>query len=229
MSDYIKQGIKVCLRLNPGDDTAIFRIRAADDVLRLLADAHESEFTMNTLATATEHSRSTVWRAVNLLDELGVVTMRETPQRKYVSISHSALQKDDPILGIEQPEYRAPLRAFVERIEGALGDADDVSQLVGVLVFGSVARGEADRKSDIDVFVLVEGDRTVARRVVSTVASELGEEPFDGDRYTFEPFVETKASACRADEKLKEMFREGITVHGGDAMQRVRTAVLSGE
>lgn len=43
----------------------------------------------------------------------------------------------------------------------------------GVLVFGSVARGEAGRKSDIDVFVLVNGDRTTARQVVSSVVEAL--------------------------------------------------------
>ncbi|AFK19566.1 HTH domain-containing protein [Haloferax mediterranei ATCC 33500] len=229
MSDEAKQHIKVCLPVTPGDDSKIFRLHAADDVLRLLVDAHQSEFTLKELSEITDRSRSTVWRAVEFLDGLGVVRVRETTQRKYVSIDPAHLQKDDPILGIEQTEYHAPVRAFVENVETAVENSDEVDQLLGILVFGSVARGEADRKSDVDVFVLVDGDRTTARRVVSNVAGELGEERFDGDRYTFEPFVESEESALRAGEKLREIFREGVTVYGGDEFQRIRTEVMSGE
>ncbi len=125
---------------------------------------------------ATDYSRSTIWRAVELLEGVDVVRIRETPQRKYVSIDSAHLQKDDPILGIQQPEYHEPLRSFIDRVARAIENTDGVEQLLGVLVFGSVATGSADRKSDIDVFVLLDGDRTVARRVVTEVATELGEE-----------------------------------------------------
>ncbi|MDS0300212.1 nucleotidyltransferase domain-containing protein [Halogeometricum sp. S1BR25-6] len=229
MSHETKRDINVCFKIAPGDDTRVFRLRAADTVLRHLIDAHKSEFTLKELTDVTGHSRSTVWRAVEFLEDLGVLQVRETTQRKYVAIDPAQLQKDDPILGIEQTEYHAPMRSFIERVEDAIEDADDVDQLLGVLVFGSVARGEADRKSDIDVFVLVDGDRTVARRTITDVANELGEERFDGDRYTFEPFVESDESAHRAGEKLRDIFRDGITVYGGDEFQRVRTEVLNSE
>ncbi|WP_396613286.1 nucleotidyltransferase domain-containing protein [Haloferax sp. S1W] len=229
MSDETKQRINICLPVTPGGDSKIFRLHAADDVLRLLVDAHQSEFTLKELSEMTDRSRSTVWRAVEFLDELDVVQVRETAQRKYVSVDPARLQKDDPILGIEQTEYHAPVRAFVENVETAVEKSDEVDQLLGILVFGSVARGEADRKSDVDVFVLVDGNRTTARRVISNVASELGEERFDGDRYAFEPFVESEESALRAGEKLRELFREGVTVYGGDEFQRIRTKVMSGE
>lgn len=229
MSDETKQHINICLPVTPGDDAKIFRLHAADDVLRLLVDAHQSEFTLKELSETTGRSRSTVWRAVEFLDGLGVVRVRETTQRKYVSIDPERLQKDDPVLGIEQTEYHAPVRAFVENVETAVENSEEIDQLLGVLVFGSVARGEADRKSDVDVFVLVDGDRTTARRVVSNVASELGEERFDGDRYAFEPFVESEESALRAGDKLREIFREGVTVYGGDEFQRIRTKVMSDE
>ncbi|GGC71790.1 helix-turn-helix domain-containing protein [Haloferax sulfurifontis] len=229
MSDKTKQGINICVPVTPGDDAKIFRLHAADDVLRLLVDAHQSEFTLKELSEVTDRSRSTIWRAVEFLDELGVVRVRETTQRKYVSIDPERLQKDDPVLSIEQTAYHAPVRAFVENVETAVEDSDEVDRLLGVLVFGSVARGDADRKSDVDVFVVVDGDRTTARRVVSNVASQLGEERFNGDRYTFEPFVESEESALRAGEKLLEIFREGITLYGGDEFQRLRTEVMSSE
>lgn len=170
-----------------------------------------------------------MWRAVDLLDSIGAVRIRETPQRNYVAINPERLQKDDPILAIEQAEFHAPIRAFAERIQAALTDADDVSELLGIVVFGSVARGNADRQSDIDLFVVVEGDRTTARRVVTDVVADLQNQRFDGDRFEFEPYVESAESARRAGSKLREIFGEGVTIYGTDFLQSLRKAVAADE
>ncbi|WP_345786348.1 nucleotidyltransferase domain-containing protein [Halobellus salinisoli] len=224
-----KRDIKICIDAYPTTEGTIFRIRAADEILRLLADAHETEFTIPDLVNATEVSRSTVWRAVELLDDIGALQIRETPQRNYVSIDPTRLQKDDPILAIEQSEFHAPLRAFVERAQTALIDMSDVDAVLGITVFGSVARGEADRQSDIDVFVVVEGDRTSARRAIADVCAELRTERFDGDRFEFEPYVESVNSARRAGSKLREILTEGVTVYGGPKYHTLRKEVLADE
>jgi predicted nucleotidyltransferase len=229
VSEITKQGVTVCIDADHRSDTTIFRIGAADDILRLLADAHETEFTIPELVEATDVTRSTVWRAVDLLDSIGAVQIRETPQRNYVSIDSDRLQKDDPILAIEQSEFHAPVRAFVNRVEAALADADDVEELLGIVVFGSVARGEADRQSDIDAFVLVDGNRTTARRVVTDVVAELRTQRFDGDRFAFEPYVESTESARRAGSKLASIFTEGITIHGSDQLDSLRKVVVADE
>ncbi|TKX52437.1 nucleotidyltransferase domain-containing protein, partial [Halorubrum sp. SP9] len=70
--------------------------------------------------------------------------------------------------------------AFVTRVEATLTNADNIDNLLGIVIFGSVARGEADRQSDIDCFVVVDGDRTTARRQVTDVVAELQSERFDG-------------------------------------------------
>jgi predicted nucleotidyltransferase len=225
----MEQVISVRIDISPGEETRVFRIGAADTILRLLVDAHEGEFTIPELVDATGTARSTVWRAVDLLDTIGAVHIRETPQRNYVSIDPSRLHKDDPILAIDQPEFHAPIRAFVTRVQDAVAEAAAVDDLLGILVFGSVARGEADRRSDIDLFVVVDGDRTSARRLVTDVVGQLGEQRFDGDRFDFEPYVESAESAQRAGPKLREIFDEGITVYGGDRLQSVRKAVFADE
>lgn len=229
MSDSVTQTPRVCIDAGPAVDEAVFRVGAADDILDLLVDAHEAEFTIPELVDATGASRSTVWRAVDLLDALGALQVRETPQRNYVSIDPDRLQKADPLLAIPQSEFRAPVRAFVDRVREAVNGSTEADDLLGVVVFGSVARGEADRRSDIDLFVLVDGDRTAARRAVTDVVAALSEERFDGDRFAFEPYVETPASARRAGGKLREILAEGITVAGGDELQAVRKEVMAGE
>jgi predicted nucleotidyltransferase len=221
--------MKVCMGVNPADDSDIFRIGAADEILRLLVDAHEEEFTIPELVEATEVTRSTVWRAVDLLDSLDILRIRETPQRNYISIDPGILKKDDPILTIEQPTFHEPVRAFVQKVRDVIGSSDEVHALVGIVLFGSVARGEADRKSDIDLFVVIDGDRTVARRLVADVVEDLQETRFDGDRYEFEQYVESVESASRAGKKLQEIFDEGITIYQDTGLQDVRKAVFTDE
>lgn len=224
-----KRGIKVCIDVMPDEETTVFRTETADEVLRLLVDAHETEFTIPELVDTTGASRSTVWRAVELLDSIGVVRIRETPQRKYVAISPERLQKDDPILAIQQSEFHEPIRAFVDRIQDRLATDDGVNDIIGIVVFGSVARGEADRQSDIDLFVVVEGDRTSARRVVTDVVADLRQERFDGDRFDYEPYVESIESAKRAGSKLQDIFEEGVTVYGDERLQSLRKTVFVDE
>jgi len=225
----MERSVRICIDVDPADDTRLFRNQAADTILRLLVDAHETEFTVPELVNETGAARSTVWRAVNLLEEIGAVQVRETPQRNYVSIDPERLQKDDPILAIPQTEFHDPVRAFVNRVQTAISLTDDVQELLGVVVFGSVARGEADRQSDIDLFVLVEGNRTAARRLVTEEVADLREVRFDGDRFDVEPFVESSVSARRAGAKLTEVFGEGITIHGSEALQELRKEVINDE
>ncbi|GAB3689568.1 hypothetical protein GCM10028857_25060 [Salinarchaeum chitinilyticum] len=228
MSDSEKQGISVRVDVY-GRDDGLFRYEAADEVLRVLVDTHDAEFAIPELVDATGKARSTVWRAVDLLDDAGVVRIRETPQRNYVRVDPERLVKDDPVLAIDQPEFHDPVRAFLEAVQTAIADSDDVHDLLGVIVFGSVARGEADRRSDVDLFVVVEGNRTSARRVVADVTETLEERRFDGNRFAFESHVETAASATRAGEQLEEIFEDGIAIYGGDRLASLRAAVQSDE
>ena len=101
-------------------------------------------------------------------------------------------------------------------------------------MFGSVARGEADRKSDVDIWVLVENhdDLLQARRTVTDIAVELGESQFgeDGDRYEFEVLVESVESAMshgKADDRIGEIFAEGVVIEDSEALERVKNDVIS--
>ncbi len=112
--------------------------------------------------------------------------------------------------------------AFVERVD------DEVPSIAGILCFGSVARGEADRASDIDVFVLVgeDEDTVSARRTVSDVVRGLEEEPIDGDRYEFEVFVESPESARKRGEDLRPILQEGIPLVESETFRRVKRDVF---
>jgi uncharacterized protein len=62
----------------------------------------------------------------------------------------------------------AALDEYVQRLRARLGAA-----VVGLRLFGSKARGDSREDSDIDVAVLVQGDRLAAEDVAIDVAFEV--------------------------------------------------------
>lgn len=177
-----QQSVRITVDLPSDEDERLFRLDAADAVVRLLAASPQREIGVSALADELSVARSTAWRAVKLLASAGVVSVRETPQRHYVSVNADRVEPVDPVATIPQPSFREPVRTFRDRVQTVIDGTDAVDRVVGVVVFGSVAQGTADRRSDVDVFVVVDGDRTTARRLVTDVASELDDRRFQPPR-----------------------------------------------
>jgi len=205
----------------PFPDERVFRYQAMQDVLSRLIEEPYNEFTIGQLAEMVDGNQATVSKAVKLLGELGTVQTRKEGRKQYVSIHRDRLTKPDPVLSIPQSEFHKPIRTFVDRVQ------EEISRLVGVLVFGSVARGTADRASDIDVLVFVEDDKTQTRRTVQSIVSTLQETKFDGNRYTFEALVETTESAKRIGDRLRQQFDEGLILIGSDQLSDIRAEVYA--
>ena len=96
-------------------------------------------------------------------------------------------------------------------------------------MFGSVARGDADRASDIDIQVIVENDLTKARRELQNVRQNIEEQKFDGNRFEMQLLVESVGSVENYGEKLREIFSEGIALYSTDELDSVREVIFSGE
>lgn len=205
----------------PFPDERVFRYQAMQDVLSRLIEEPYDEFTIGQLAKMIDGNQATVSKAVKLLKQLGTVQTRKEGRKQYVSIHRDRLTKPDPILSIPQSDFQKPVRAFVDRIR------EETDSLVGVLLFGSVARGTADRASDIDLLVFVEADKTQTRRTVQSIVSTLQETKFDGDRYTFEVLVETAGSAKRIGDRLRQQFDEGLILVGSGELSDIRAEVYA--
>ncbi|MFC7081602.1 nucleotidyltransferase domain-containing protein [Halorussus caseinilyticus] len=108
---------------------------------------------------------------------------------------------------------------------------DEVASVAGIVCFGSVARGEADRVSDIDAFVLVDNDDELvtARRTISDVKRDLEADSIDGQRYEFEVFVESEESARNRGDDLQPILKEGIALHETETFDRVKRDVFGGD
>lgn len=205
----------------PFPQDRVFRYQAMQDVLSLLIEEPYEEFSVSRLATMVDANQATVSKAVRLLGELGPIQTRRDGRKHYVSVDRDRLTKPDPVLSIPQSEFHKPVRAFVDRVRGEL------DRLAGIVLFGSVARGEADRASDIDLLVIVDEEKTQARRTVQSAVKTLEETKFDGNRYTFEVLVESVDSAMRIGDRLQEQFEDSITLAGSNELSAVRKEVYA--
>ncbi|MFW6437017.1 MAG: nucleotidyltransferase domain-containing protein [Halococcoides sp.] len=177
------------------------------------------QYTIRELGRLTDTAAQSVKRAVDVLEANGMVVVETTGNRRLVGIDRSRVNTpDDPVLRIPQPEFHSPVRAALDRIRDELGVVE------GVLVFGSVARGRADRQSDIDLWVLAD-DRADQHRA-NELAKELGQERFDGNRYEFQILVETKASARRQVDRLEDVFTDAITLVDTEPLRDIKQEVI---
>ncbi|MDY6765497.1 MAG: nucleotidyltransferase domain-containing protein, partial [Halobacteria archaeon] len=148
---------------------------------------------------------------------------RQEGRKKLISANRDRFHNpEDPLLSIPQEEFRTPIKEFLEKVKKNEG-----GNLVGVILFGSVARGEADRASDIDLQVIVENDLTESRQELHDIRQEMEDRRFDGERYEFQVLVESVESAESYGEKLQEIFSEGITLYATDRLDQVREVIFS--
>lgn len=207
----------------PFPEDRVFRYQAMQDILEVLIDQPYAEYSMSELATLTGANKGTISKAVTLLCELDVVESARDGRTRQVRINRERLTKSDPVLSIPQPEFHQPVQAVLQRLR------NELDELVGVVLFGSVARGEADRASDIDLLVIVDDDKTAARRTVQSVVNDLEDQRFEGNRYTFQPLVESTDSVKRIGDQLRPQFDDGITLVGSDQLSELRTEVYVNE
>lgn len=217
-----KESISIELQY-PFPEDRVFRYQAMQDVLDVLIDQPYAKYSMSELASLTGANKGTISKAVKLLSELDIVETAPDGRTQQVQINRERLTKPDPVLSIPQGEFHQPVQAFLRQVQ------DKLDELVGVVLFGSVARGEADRASDIDLLVIVDEDRTEARRTVQSVVSELEDQQFEGNRYTYQPLVESTDSVQRIGDQLRPQFDDAITLVGSDQLSELRTEVYADE
>lgn len=213
----------VILRI-PLPTQQVFRYQAADDILELLYRNPHREFTVTQLRETTDHGGKSVDNALAILGTLDLIQRRNDGRKSLVRIDQTRIQKpDDPILEIPQEEFRTPIQAFLD--EATQRQAEN---LVAVILFGSVARGNADRASDIDIQVVVADELLQARRDLQSIRQNIEERRFDGNRYEIQLLVESVESAKNYGEKLQEIFSEGIELYATEAFADVKEVVFDG-
>jgi len=207
----------------PAQDTGLFKSQAVHDVLSFLSRYHEDEFSITELADAVDYSRPTITKAVDTLVANDLVTDRRDGNTRLTQINRGRLSRpDDPLLEIPQAEFHAPVRTALEQL------LDQLDAVIGVVLYGSVARGDADRRSDVDLWVLVTEDRMANQRTANTVRQDLETQEFDTGRYAYEIDVEALPAVPNYTEGLQEILSDGIVLHDTDKFETVREMVFHG-
>jgi len=96
---------------------------------------------------------------VNVLSANDLVVESPESNRRPVQINRQRLSiPDDPILRIPNQSITNPSKPRFPELR------ENINDVVGIILYGSVARGEADRRSDIDLWVLTRSGRTASQR-----------------------------------------------------------------
>ncbi len=214
------EGTYVCLPIPLGDREA-FRHRATADILHVLAENPNTTFSNRELHRVTDRGMSSVNAAVLSLEALGIIHVDRDGRSNAVQInSERFVHSDDPITTIPQPEFHDPVRAVRDRLINRIGDH------AAIVLFGSVARGDADRASDIDIFVVVDDGRMAAQRVAHGIEDEISSTQFKGDRFEPHIVVETRDSAVTHD-RIRDVLVDGITLHDASVLDAVKQEVFA--
>lgn len=207
----------------PLPDQRLFRNQATEDILLLLLRNPHTEFTVTEIRNITEHGGDTIQTALEVLEAANLIEARKDGRRKLISANRDRFHnQNDPLLLIPQEAFRDPVKAFLDKIEQV------EVEVIGVILFGSVARGEADRASDIDLQIIVDSDLTNARRELHDIRQEVEDQKFDGERFELQLLVESIGSAESYGEDLREIFSEGIKLKQSDQLEAVQEGAFSG-
>lgn len=202
----------------PAKNSRIYRYEMTDQLLRFLIDRPFEEYIQRELASLFEVSPGSIRNAVEVLEDNGLVLVRQDGNKKIVRINRERVKTpDEPVLRIPQVEFHEPVRRVVGELRDVLKD------VYGILVYGSVARGDADRKSDIDLWVLVQENRGRNQRRATEVGSELAEEKFDGERYDFHVVVESPTSVPAHTEDIAEIVTSGIPLYKTEEFEKFQS------
>jgi len=143
---------------------------------------------------------------VNVLSANDLVVESPESNRRPVQINRQRLSiPDDPILG-------SPTRVSPTRQSRGFELRENINDVVGIILYGSVARGEADRRSDIDLWVLTRSGRTASQREANAIARDLEDTAFDGDRYAYDIDVEAVQAIPAYTEDIREIVVSGIPI-----------------
>ena len=214
------QGVSISVPI-PASDADLFKSKATNDILLFLTNHRFEQFSQREVADQIGHSQQTARRAINTLVENGLVIESPDSNQRLVRINRERLAvPDDPLLRIPQPEFQKPMKAAVDELTGCLDG------LIGIVLYGSVARGEADRRSDIDLWVLTTNDRAPNQREANAVGRDLEDAEFGEDRYAYDIDVETVQGIPTYTEDIREIVVSGIPIYSTNKFETVEKLLL---
>lgn len=152
----------------PVRNPELFKHGATPHILNFLSDNPDIDVSIRQLSQVVPMSERATREAVNALEANDLIQTYNQGNARRVHINRARLDKpEDSIRSIPQTEFQTPVRVACRYID------DELDDVRGIILFGSVARGTADRQSDIDLWVLVAEDHLQQRHEANKLATHL--------------------------------------------------------
>lgn len=176
-------------------------------VIETLMEYPDRDWGLSDISEESEVSKTTVWRAVNRLEERNFVSTSEIGKSKLVKVKNRKVLKR--ILKVSRSEIEE-LEEVAEKFVEEVGEIDGVKKCV---LFGSVARGTADLNSDVDLLILIqEGDEKtedeisqIAERISSEESVRIMPDVMEKERF--------ELMEKHGDSFAENIEKEGITLY----------------
>jgi predicted nucleotidyltransferase len=146
-----------------------------------------------------------------------LIQCRYSGRKKLIRINNKNLyHPDDPFLRIPQIEYQDKIRIIVKEI------LSTINRVEAVILFGSFARGKADRMSDVDILVIVKGSKRPEHNA-ALVENKAASGKLLDERYRVNIIIEELDELSKALVKnaaLQTALGQGIVLRGSKRFDR---------
>lgn len=224
-SDVDRSTPRIAVEIPP-QDTRLFGSKAVNDILVFLSRYHKDWFAVAELSDTVGYTRKSISNALDVLENNELVLTKTEARKRAVRVNPDRLDiPDNPYFQIPQSGFRQPVEKAVEML------VEELEGVVAVVVYGSVARGEADRRSDVDLWVLVADNRMRQQRAANEIRQKLEEQEFgeNRERYHFDIDVEAVPAIPNYLESVREILSDGVVLHQTEEFGTVQSIVLHGD
>jgi predicted nucleotidyltransferase len=186
----------------------IFRWSHARDLLMFLAKNPYESYTVSEIISRLDiKSRDSLSKLLDAMKDAEIIESVRVGRKRFISINREFIEiPEDPFSQVPQKEYRKIVKLIVSRIIRK----KDVKK---VILFGAMARGSADRMSDIDILVV--------GKDVSKLQEKLGKISYDAksgkilpERFELNIRIITSLEYTKPRGFVKDAQTEGILLYG---------------
>ena len=209
----------IAISLEQAGAAGLFRLAAMRDILLLLEKNPYNEYSVRDLHREMAGSRSlySVQRSVAALERAGLALSRIDGRKKLIRVNPERLMEpNDPYWKIPQPEHRGTMPTIVGRVR------DRMKGVVALILFGSFARGGADRVSDVDLLAVVR-NAAAAEKEAALIENEAVSGRLLGERYRLNIIVEEWddiSSSAVKNPAIRSALTEGLVLYGTPEFRR---------
>jgi len=132
------------------------------EVLQVLLNKPDYTFTVNELASNISASYNSINKFLRQLEQFDIVSFQKKGRSHLVSYNHDSRYHEviKTLLRADNKPLEEAAKKYAEKL---YSEPSLEKQIKSISLFGSVARGAADHKSDIDILIIVNNDEAVQK------------------------------------------------------------------